>query len=212
MAKWNQILQRREYSPENPDEIVVSFASILEKRKAKRVFDLGCGAGRHVIYLVERGFESYGADISETGLKLTKKRLKSRRLEAEIMKCDMKLIPYVDSCFDAVICVRTIYHQKLKEIQETISGIHKVLKEKGLFLVNFHSKRSSKYGKGIKVEENTFMQENGPEKEVLHHFVDVNELRELLRDFNIVDLKVREKMIDGYLRSHFIVLAEKPSS
>jgi ubiquinone/menaquinone biosynthesis C-methylase UbiE len=209
MVKWNNILQRREYSLEKPDEIVVNLASVLEKRKAKRVLDLGCGAGRHVIYLADRGFEAHGADISEIGLKLTRKRLRNRKLKAEIMRCDMKLMPYVDSCFDAVICVNTVYHQKLKEIQKTISEIHRVLKEKGLLLTNFHSKRSSKYGKGIRVEENTFMQENGPEKGILHHFVDENELRELLRGFNMIDFKVREKLVNGYQRSHFILLAEK---
>ena len=138
MTEWNQILQRKEYRPENPDEIVVNLASFLEERKAKRILDLGCGAGRHVIYLTERGFESYGADISETGLKLTKKKLRSRKLEAEIIKCDIKSIPYVHSCFDASICVWAIYHQKLEEIQETISEIHRVLKKKGLLLANFH--------------------------------------------------------------------------
>jgi ubiquinone/menaquinone biosynthesis C-methylase UbiE len=209
MTEWNQILQRKEYSPENPDEIVVNLASILEERKTKRILDLGCGAGRHVTYLSERKFESYGSDISETGLKLTKKKLRSRKLEAEIIKCDMKSIPYIDSYFDAAICIRTIYHQKLKEIQETISEIHRVLKKKGLLLANFHSKRSSKYGKGIKIEENTFMEKNGPEKGVLHHFVDENELHELLGNFRIVNLETREKMIGSYLRSRFIVLAEK---
>jgi len=209
MTEWNQILQRNEYKPENPDEMVINLASILKDRKAKRILDLGCGAGRHVIYLAEREFESYGSDISDTGLKLTIKRLESRKLEAEIIKCDMKLIPYTNSYFDAAICVRTIYHQKLKEIQETISEIHRVLKKKGLLLANFHSKRSSKYGKGTKIEEDTFMQENGPEKGVLHHFVNENELNELLRNFKIVELDAREKMIGSYLRSGFIVLAEK---
>lgn len=209
MAEWNRILRRKEYSPENPDEIVVSLASILEKRKAKRILDLGCGAGRQVIYLAERGFEAYGADISETGLKLTNKRLRSRKLEAEIIKCDMKSLPYVRSCFEAVICVQTIYHQKLREIQETISDVYRVLKRNGLFLANFHSRRSGKYGKGIKVEEDTFKQEYGAEKGVLHHFIDENELRELLGDFEIVDLEAKEKMYDSYLRSIFNVLAEK---
>ena len=53
------------------------------------------------------------------------------------------------------------------------------------------------------------MQENGPEKGVIHHFVDENELHELFKDFRIVDLEAREKMISSYLRSRFIVLAEK---
>lgn len=209
MSEWNQILRRKGYSEENPDGIVVNLASILEKREAKRVLDLGCGGGRHVIYLAERGFEAYGADISETGVELTKKRLRSRKLMADVIKCDMKSLPFIGSCFEAVICVRTIYHQKLKEIQETISEIHRVLKKNCLFLANFHSRRSSKHGKGIEVEENTFMQENGPEKAVLHHFVDENELRGLLKDFKIVDLEAKEKMMDSYQRSHFNVLAEK---
>jgi len=173
---------------------------------------LGCGAGRHVIYLAEQGFESYGADISEIGLKLTKERIRTQKLEAEIVRCDMKLIPYIDSCFDAVICVNTIYHQRLREIRETISEIYRVLRVKGLFLVNFHSKRSSKFGDGAKVEEDTFMQKNGPEKGILHHFVDENELRELLKRFNIINFEVKEKMIGGYKQSHFIIFAEKHRS
>jgi len=211
MKEWNQILRRKEYSLEDPDEIVANLVSMLKERNAKRILDLGCGAGRHVIYLAQQGFESHGADVSEIGLKLTKKRLRSRKFEAEIIKCDMKSVPYINSCFDAVVCVQTIYHQKLKEIQETISEIHRILKKRGLFLANFHSKRSSRYGKGIEVEENTFMQENGPEKGILHHFVDEDELHELLGSFR-VDIEAKEETIGSYLRSRFIVLAEKSNS
>jgi len=208
MVEWDQILLRREYHPESPDRIVVDLISILARRRAQSVLDLGCGAGRHVMYLAESGFKTHGADLSDRGLKLTKKRLKSRKIDAEIIKCDMNSLPYIQSCFDAVVCVQTIYHQTLKGIQKTVSEIHRILKKGGLLLANFHSKRSSKYGKGIEVEENTFMQENGPEKGVLHHFFDENELRALLGHFR-VDFEVREKKVDSYLRSRFIVLAEK---
>ena len=208
MVEWDQILLREEYHPESPNGIVVDLVPILARRRAERVLDLGCGAGRHVMYLAESGFETYGADISEAGLKLTKKRLESRKIEAEIIKCDMKSMPYIQSCFDAVICVQTIYHQTSEGIQETVSEIRRILKKGGLLLANFHSKRSSKYGKGVEVEESTFKQENGPEKGVLHHFFDENELRELLGHFR-VDVEVREKEIGNYLQSRFIVLADK---
>jgi len=208
MVEWDQILLRREYHPESPDRIVVDLISILARRRAQRVLDLGCGAGRHVTYLAESGFTTYGADLSDTGLKLTKKRLGSRKIDAEIIKCDMKSLPYIQSCFDAVVCVQTIYHQTLKGIRETVSEIHRIQKKGGLLLANFHSKRSSKYGKGMEVEEDTFKQENGPEKGVLHHFFEENELRELLGHFR-VDVEVIEKKIGNYLQSRFIVLAEK---
>jgi len=208
MLEWDQILLRKEYHPESPDRIVVELVSILARRRAQRVLDLGCGAGRHVTYLAESGFTTYGADLSDTGLKLTKKRLGSRKIDAEIIKCDMKSLPYIQSCFDAVVCVQTIYHQTLKGIRETVSEIHRIQKKGGLLLANFHSKRSSKYGKGMEVEEDTFKQENGPEKGVLHHFFEENELRELLGHFR-VDVEVIEKKIGNYLQSRFIVLAEK---
>ena len=209
MLGWNRILQKREYSLEIPEEIVADFASILEEKKAERVLDVGCGAGRHVIYLVERGFEPLGIDISKTGLNLTKERLRNRELEAEIAKCGMKYLPFIDSCFDAVICVQTIYHQKLKDIEATFSEVQGVLKKHGLFLTNFHSTKSSKYGKGVEVEENTFMQETGVERGVIHHFVDENEINELFRDFRIVSLEMKERMIDTYMKSRVNVIAEK---
>ncbi|UCE43960.1 MAG: methyltransferase domain-containing protein [Candidatus Bathyarchaeota archaeon] len=208
MVEWDQILLNKDYHLEYPDEMVVSLASILEERRAERVLDLGCGAGRHLLYLAENGFEAYGADISKTGLTLTRKRLESMRLEAEIKRCDMKSMPYINSCFDAVICVRTIYHQRLKDIQLTISEIHRVLRRRGLLLANFHSKRSSRYGTGIRAEEDTFIHEDGPEKGILHHFFNEEEIRELLMNFE-VNLEAREKKIGAYLQSLLIVLAEK---
>jgi ubiquinone/menaquinone biosynthesis C-methylase UbiE len=176
MTEWNRILLRPEYALEEPDEILVKVVKFLKKRKVLKVLDLGCGAGRHVVYMTSQTFEAYGVDMSETGLKRTKERLKANSLDAFLVRCDMKFQPFINSCFDMVICLNTIYHQRLKEIQQTIlrarGAARRILKNRGLFLVNFHSKRSYRFGKGVKVEESTFMDENGPEKGVLHHFVE----------------------------------------
>ena len=209
MTEWNQILQKEGYSLEEPDEAVVSFFTLLKKKNKKgRFLDLGCGAGRHLIYMANRRFEAHGADISETGLNLAKERLRRRGLEGYILKCDMNQLPYVDSCFDVVVCLYTIYHQKLKRIQETISEIRRVLRKEGFLLLNFQSKRSSRYGKGEKVEEDTFIQQNGPEKGVTHHFTDKEEIMEFLKIFKTVNIELREqKSVDGYLQSRLIVMA-----
>jgi len=209
LTEWNQILRNKWYSQEEPDESVVSFVTLLKKKnKRMRVLDLGCGAGRNLIFAANQNFEVHGVEMSETGLNFTKERLRKRNLEAHILKGDMSLLPYINSCFDAVICVFTIYHQKLKQIQTTISEIHRVLKKRGIVLTNFHSKRSGMYGKGVEVEKDTFTRENGPEKGVAHHFTDEKEIRKLLKGFKNVSIELRErKSTNGYLQSRLIVTA-----
>lgn len=208
MAEWNQILRKEAYSREEPDEIVFDFVKLLKKKNQKvRVLDLGCGAGRHQMYMAKQGFEAYGTDISETGLNLTKERLQKQKLEVYLVKCDMKELPYINSCFDAVVCLHTIYHQKLKGMQETIFEIQRILKKKGFLLINFLSKRTYSYGKGAEVEENTFIEQEGVEKGVLHHFTDKEEIKNLFKIFKIVDLKLAEGEVEGKLRSRWILTA-----
>jgi ubiquinone/menaquinone biosynthesis C-methylase UbiE len=208
MSQWNGILREDSYSPEEPDDTVIEFAVLLKKKNNHaRVLDLGCGAGRHLVYAARQGFEAYGMDISETGLNLTKKRLRSQKLDAHLVKSDMKKLPYIDSCFDAVICLHTVYHQELVEIRGAICEINRVLSKKGYLLMNFLSKRTYSCGKGVRVEGGTFMEQEGVEKGVLHHFVDREEIESLLGSFKIVDLKMKESEVDGKLRSRWIVLA-----
>jgi len=209
LTEWNQILREKWYSQEDPDELVVSFVTLLKNKNIKaRVLDLGCGAGRNLIYTANQGFEAHGVEMSETGLNFTKERLRKRNLEAHVLKGDMNLLPYIASCFDVVVCLFTIYHQKLEGIQTTISEAHRVLRKGGVLLANFQSKRSDMYGKGAKVEKNTFIRQNGPEKGVIHHFTDKEEIAKLLKDFKNVSIELKErKSADGYLQSRLIVTA-----
>jgi len=209
LTEWNKILREKWYSQEEPDELVVSFVTLLkEKNKKTCVLDLGFGAGRNLMYVANQGFEAHGVEMSETGLKVTKERLRKRNLEAHILKGDMNLLPYIDSCFDVVVCLFTIYHQKLKGIETTISEVHRVMRKGGILLANFQSKRSQMYGKGAKVENDTFIRQNGPEKGVIHHFADKEEIARLLRDFKNVNIELHErKSPDGYLQSRLMVTA-----
>jgi len=69
----------REYCKEIfqiPHRNLPKFVKLLRKIKAKKILDLGCGTGRHVIALAKRGFEVYGIDTAKKALNLTKERLK----------------------------------------------------------------------------------------------------------------------------------------
>ncbi|MBX5328075.1 MAG: class I SAM-dependent methyltransferase [Candidatus Bathyarchaeota archaeon] len=209
LTEWNEILREEWYSREEPDEIVVNFAnSLKKKRQVIRVLDLGCGAGRHLVFLSKQRFEAHGVDVSETGLTLTKEKLRRQNLEVYLAKCDMKNLPHVNSCFDAVVCLHTIYHQRLEGIQKTIFEIQRILRQEGLLLINFLSKRTYSYGKGIEIEENTFTEQSGVEAGVLHHFTDEKEIRYLFKNFKILNLQLVEKTVEGKLRSRWILTAK----
>jgi len=209
LTEWNQILRKKWYSQEEPDELVVSFATFLKKKNKKaQILDLGFGAGRNLIYMASQRFTVHGLEISDTGINFTKERFKKRNLKAYVAKGDMHSLPYISSCFDAVICLFNIYHQKLEGIQNTILEIHRVLRKGGIFLTNFHSKRSGMYGKGVKAEKDTFIRQNGAEKGVAHHFTDEEEIMKLLKDFKNVSIELREqKSANEYLQSRLIVTA-----
>jgi ubiquinone/menaquinone biosynthesis C-methylase UbiE len=208
MTQWDQILRNKHYSEEKPDEAVVDFITCLENRgQTLKVLDLACGAGRHTVYVARHNLEAHGADLSQTGLKKTKNRLKKQKLSGNLVKCDMKALPYVDLCFDAIICFQAIYHQKQKAIRQTATEIQRTLKRNGIFLTNFLSKNTYSYGKGIKIEKDTFAETEGPEKDVLHQFVDKNGLMNLMKGFKTLRLELRERSVKGKLRSIWLVEA-----
>lgn len=198
-------MPEKAYSLEEPDDSIISLAKSL--RKGRAALDLACGAGRHVIYLAEQGFDVTGADVSVTGLKTTKERLQKRNLRANLIRCDMNHLPYARGCFDILVCTRAIYHQRLKSIQETLWEIRRVMKGNGALLIDLLSKNTCGYGEGIRVEEGTFMEHEGHERGIMHHYADEQELEQLFRDFGKVRLSLRERVVDGSLRSRWVVSA-----
>ena len=91
-------------------------------------------------------------------------------------------LPFRDGCFDAVVSVSVIIHAMKRSIEKTTAEIHRVLRENGLLLTNLTSVRDPRYGKGEKLEHNTFkIQEAFEDKrfEEIHHFFTKKEAQEM---------------------------------
>ena len=104
---WGRVLQEQRELWEKPLEEVVHFAAQLQG--AKRVLDLGCGAGRHTVYLARAGVEVHASDIAVDGLEETLCRLRPEGLHAAVLRSDMISIPYQDTVFEAASLSKQVF-------------------------------------------------------------------------------------------------------
>jgi len=209
---WDELLQQEHFQGQEPYAGVVAFADRLEADGARRVLDLGCGHGRHVLYLVHRGFAVCGLDASSAGLDSVRVRLDQLNLSAELTQGDMTELPYDDADFDAVVSTFVIYHGTLATLQQAIAEFHRVLRPGGWTLLTGPSRRDFRYGHGEPIEPHTFITSKGHDAGVPHHFCDREELERLLQGFAIETLDLIENPDDaGHLHSHWEVWACKLS-
>jgi len=170
-----------------PVSFVVEAFSIFNRYKIILVVDLGCGAGRHCVYLAKNGFDVVGVDSSRSALRLAKEWARRENLKnVPFVQATMTNIPFCDGLFDAVISVSVIHHAVKKDIEKTVNEIYRILKRNGLFLANLASVRDPRYGTGERVEAGTFRILEGFEEkrfEELHHFFTKQEASELLGCF-----------------------------
>src|SRR5574342_383843 len=82
-AGWEQIWRSNDIPPRfnsfaAPNDTVVEWADTLPPGGV--VLDVGCGVGRHVLYLGGRGFQVAGVDISPSGIRLTQAACAERQI------------------------------------------------------------------------------------------------------------------------------------
>ena len=80
---WNEKYRRETELPSIHTDMP-RIVEIFKKRNVKKVLDLGSGSGRHTIYLAQQGFDVYGIDISEEGIKKTNNYLIEKGLRAHL--------------------------------------------------------------------------------------------------------------------------------
>jgi len=202
-ARW------QETSPPLPT--VASFADDLKREGAKRVLDLGCGAGRHTILLAKAGFQVTALDVSETALEILGRRLKSfSNIDVTLVKHDMWELPFIDGYFDAVICTNVLHHGKLAENKRAVQEVHRVMRKRASAFIVVLSTADFRKGSGKRLESNTYVFTKGEERGIVHHFFPRKELLSCLRKFRIISLEERLIPIEGGNRAHFLVMLRKP--
>ena len=201
---WDKLYHSGKYKWTKPNKLVVNTVPLFKKRNVKRILDLACGNGRHIVYLCKENFFVVGSDISSIGLMQAQEWLNKEGISNySLIQNDMsEKLPFPDEHFDAVVSIQAIEHNKLAGLKKTVNEIRRVLKKGGFALVTILSTKDHKFGIGRKLEKDTYL----AGKTDLHHFFDEKGARELFSKFKIIKMEEiievlpKEAVVHSYIR------------
>jgi ubiquinone/menaquinone biosynthesis C-methylase UbiE len=157
------------------DKEVEIINNVLKESSAKKICDVGCGTGAHLIRLSELGYECFGIDKSTGMLKKAEEKDRTKGVTIKFIKADIRDSNSLKDWygeFDAILWIRDTL-SSIIDMEIALRVQHNLLKEGGIILFDV-----------LQAEGNIH------EREVLN--MDVDRVKNIVRlnNFKIYEQKV----------------------
>jgi len=139
-----------EFYNKHSNDYIKNSAFVLENKINKfaklinhegRILDVGCGPGHDTNYLIRKGFNVLGIDLSKQMINYAKKNFKGK---FELM--DFFDLKFKKNTFDGIWCSAALIHVTKSDLNKILKSFFKILKENGVLgiIVRRFTKRVSK--------------------------------------------------------------------
>jgi len=168
-----------------PSKTAIHAFELFKKYDIKKILIPGAGYGRHTHFFSANNYEVTGIEISEIALSIAKEYdSKSKLILGSVL--DM---PLNNEKYDAIFC-HNLLHLLLQNGRISfIKKCYNQLKDKGFAFFSMFSEQEESYGKGTKIEENTF--ESKPYRPT-HYFTE-EDLLQHFRAFSVIETDIIEE-------------------
>lgn len=166
----------RESNLRRPHPLAAQLIERLRSMTNACVLDLGSGSGRNSAALAAAGY-----DVQQ----IPDDRVNDFQIEKR---------------FDAAVSTHALLHGTPGSIAGTLDALARVLKANAPLYATFGSKTDARFGKGTRVDEDSFAPDSGDEQGVAHAYFDESALRALLERWYTVE-SIEEHQVDDVVGS-----------
>lgn len=175
---WNERFNKEEFIfGKEPNEYLVDQASQYLNPQSS-VLCIADGEGRNGVWLAKQGMNVTGFDVSDIALAKAKQFAANNKVNIEYSLCDTDSFDWQPNTYDAIIGIFIQFADP--EMRSRIfKQVHRSLKPGGLFILQGYTPKQLEYKTG------------GPS--LIENLYTEERIRELSRDFEILDLQCYEK-------------------
>lgn len=133
---WKKIYASGSFGVSYPNETLIRYVfHSFKKNNGLKLLDYGFGAGNNLKFLIDFGFDAYGAETVDDAKKIAERKLNpnfdARRLK---ITAEDKPIPFGDNFFDVVIAWGVLYYNNEENFINALSELKRILKVGGKFI------------------------------------------------------------------------------
>lgn len=225
-TEWERSYAKRDNFVFYPHEEVIRFVSkYIRKRTGlnqfdevakdtdkRRVLDLGCGIGRHVMYCHDMGLEAYGLDLSESAIATAKEWAGIRGTQdivSRVLAGDARKLPWNNGFFQFAVSHGVLDSMSFEIARATTIELARVMAPSGLFYCDLISGDDSQHAREFSGEE---IVEGPHETDTVQLYFNLALIRSLFEDlFEIVECNLirREEVLKGGHISRYHLILRK---
>lgn len=184
----------------------------------RRFLDLGCGLGRHSVYMAGHGMDVTAVDLSQEAVAHTLEWAEREHLTIRAQTVNMLHLPFADATFDCLMAYHVIYHTDTAGMAQVLAEIRRVLRPGGEAFITLIAQSTWSYRHTPperRLDAHTILRnEHATEENVPHYYAGVDDIRLLGRDFEfaVPPMEQREYSLEdpNAYSTHWALLLRRP--
>lgn len=209
-SEWNLHYTRGKSALNYPDENLVRMLShelAARGTKQLRALDTGCGSGRHLFLLKDRGIDfAAGSDYSFNALDICR-----NAGEKLLINCDNRALPFRDSSFDIVIAWGSLHYSLKEETRSMVKELLRITAPGGVLLATLRRDNDTYLRTGEHLGNNVWRTKLHDLDGSTVSFYSEDEVKDIFSGFSGLKIGFMERSIVGdtsKVISHWVVSAQ----